>query len=148
MKCPRNSLGASLGIHFKISYSEISSTCEIVYNIIKYLDPNLINEKISTCLYTGIMTDTGSFRYSSTTFKTHKIISKLIKNGAEGSKIHEKRRKADPKSENSRAFHPFFLLKAGSKPGVSTKNVPEIDKQNKGMGSRTNKWGNKQSLST
>ena len=74
----------------EFSYSEISSTCEIVYNLIKYLDPHIINKKISTCLYTGIMTDTGSFRYSSTTFKTHKIISRLIKNGAEGSKIHEK----------------------------------------------------------
>ena len=74
----------------EFSYSEISSTCEIVYNIIQHLDPLQINKKISTCLYTGIMTDTGSFKYPSTTFKTHKIISKLIENGAEGSKIHEK----------------------------------------------------------
>ena len=74
----------------EFSYSEISSTCEIVYNIIQHLDPLLINKKISTCLYTGIMTDTGSFKYPSTTFKTHKIISKLIENGAEGSKIYEK----------------------------------------------------------
>ena len=74
----------------EFSYSEISSTCEIVYNIIQHLDPLLIINKISTCFYTGIMTDTGSFKYPSTTFKTHKIISKLIENGAEGSKIHEK----------------------------------------------------------
>ena len=73
----------------EFSYSEISSTCEIVYNIIQHLDPLLIN-KISTCLYTGIMTDTGSFKYPSTTFKTHKIISKLIENGAEGSKFMKK----------------------------------------------------------
>ena len=74
----------------EFSYPEISSTCEIVYNIIEKLDPLSINKNISTCLYTGIMTDTGSFKYPSTTNKTHKIISKLIKNGAEGSKIHEK----------------------------------------------------------
>ena len=36
------------------------------------------------------MTDTGSFKYPSTTFKTHEIISKLINHGANGSEIHEK----------------------------------------------------------
>jgi phosphoesterase RecJ-like protein len=35
------------------------------------------------------MTDTGSFKYSSTTAKTHHIIAKLIANGAENAKIHD-----------------------------------------------------------
>jgi len=68
----------------------ISSTCEIVYNIIYKLDAFSINKEISTCLYTGIMTDTGSFKYPSTTYKTHKIISELIQYGADGTKIHQK----------------------------------------------------------
>ena len=72
------------------SFPEISSTCEIVYNIIYSLDSFFINKDIATCLYTGIMTDTGSFKYPSTTSKTHKIISKLIEYGANGSKIYEK----------------------------------------------------------
>ena len=72
------------------SFPEISSTCEIVYNIIYSLDSFFINKNIATCLYTGIMTDTGSFKYPSTTSKTHKIISKLIEYGANGSKIYEK----------------------------------------------------------
>jgi len=74
----------------EFSYPKISSTCEIVYNILYNLNPSFINEETATCLYTGIMTDTGSFKYPSTTFKTHEIISKLIKHGANGSKIHEK----------------------------------------------------------
>jgi len=40
-------------------------------------------------LYVGIMTDTGSFKYSSTTAKTHHIIAKLIATGAENAKIHD-----------------------------------------------------------
>ena len=72
------------------SFPEISSTCEIVYNIIYSLDSFFINKDIATCLYTGIMTDTGSFKYPSTTSETHKIISKLIEYGANGSKIYEK----------------------------------------------------------
>ena len=49
----------------------------------------LIDKKISTCLYTGIMTDTGSFRFPLTSETTHKVISTLIKLGANGSKIHD-----------------------------------------------------------
>ena len=74
----------------EFSYPKISSTCEIVYNILYNLNPSFINEETATCLYTGIMTDTGSFKYPSTTFKTHEIISKLINHGANGSEIHEK----------------------------------------------------------
>jgi phosphoesterase RecJ-like protein len=51
-------------------------------------DLELINAEIATCLYTGIMTDTGSFRFRSTTSKTHRIIADLIDKGAENDRIH------------------------------------------------------------
>ncbi|MGB5553070.1 MAG: bifunctional oligoribonuclease/PAP phosphatase NrnA [Flavobacteriaceae bacterium] len=74
-----------------IMYSdvEMSSTCEMVYNFIEFLG-NLdnITPAIANCLYTGIMTDTGSFKYSSTTSRTHSIIADLINKGAENTKIH------------------------------------------------------------
>ena len=72
-------------------YSDVSmsSTCEMVYNFIIMLgDENLIDADTATCLYTGIMTDTGSFRFPSTTSKTHKIIAQLIEKGANNSQIH------------------------------------------------------------
>ena len=71
------------------SDTSISSTCQMVYQYIEMNnDINLIDEKIATCLYTGIMTDTGSFRFRSTTSKTHKIIAELIEKGAKNDKIH------------------------------------------------------------
>ena len=75
-----------------LNYSDpnMSSTCEMVYNIINASDSKLLDKKIACCLYTGIMTDTGSFRYPSTTSKTHKVISHLIRLGANGSDIHQK----------------------------------------------------------
>ena len=75
-----------------LNYSDpsMSSTCEMVYNVINASDSKLLDKKIACCLYTGIMTDTGSFRYPSTTSKTHKVISHLIKLGANGSDIHQK----------------------------------------------------------
>ena len=75
-----------------LNYSDpsMSSTCEMVYNIINASDSKLLNKKIACCLYTGIMTDTGSFRYPSTTSTTHKVVSHLINLGANGSDIHQK----------------------------------------------------------
>ena len=75
-----------------LNYSDpsMSSTCEMVYNIINASDSKLLNKKIACCLYTGIMTDTGSFRYPSTTSVTHKVVSHLINLGANGSSIHQK----------------------------------------------------------
>ncbi|WP_431135062.1 DHH family phosphoesterase [Psychroserpens mesophilus] len=72
-------------------YSDISmsSTCEMVYNFIEMLDEaNKIDRDIATCLYTGIMTDTGSFRFPSTTSATHHIVGQLIQKGANNSEIH------------------------------------------------------------
>lgn len=72
-------------------YSDVSmsSTCEMVFNFIEILDDvDKINSDIATCLYTGIMTDTGSFRFPSTTSKTHTIIGHLIQKGANNSEIH------------------------------------------------------------
>lgn len=76
---------------FKYMYSDtsMSSTCQMIYNFIEMMnDIHLINEDIATCLYTGIMTDTGSFRFRSTTSKTHRIIANLIDKGAKNDKIH------------------------------------------------------------
>ena len=74
-----------------IMYSDlnIGSTCEMVYNLISQLDAAQIDQKIATCLYTGIMTDSGSFRFPSTTSKTHHVIAELINKGANHSEIHQ-----------------------------------------------------------
>jgi len=49
---------------------------------------SFFRENIATCLYTGIMTDTGSFRFRSTTSTTHRVIADLIDKGADNSQIH------------------------------------------------------------
>lgn len=68
-----------------------SSTCELVYDFMDLMgDQKLLNKNIATCLYTGIMTDTGSFRYHSATAKTHQLVAKLINAGAENAEIHDK----------------------------------------------------------
>ncbi len=67
------------------------STCELIYEFIQLMGhKKLMNKHIGNCLYTGIMTDTGSFRFPSTTAKTHKIIAALIEAGAENGEIHNR----------------------------------------------------------
>lgn len=72
------------------SDTKACSTAQLVYEIIDTMEmTNLLNKAIAECLYVGIMTDTGSFKYNSTTAETHHIIGKLIDAGAENSKIHD-----------------------------------------------------------
>jgi len=72
-------------------YSDISicSTCQMIYHFFEMLDAtDRIDTEIATCLYTGIMTDTGSFRFRSTTSTTHRVIADLIDRGADNTEIH------------------------------------------------------------
>jgi len=48
-----------------------------------------ITPQIATLLYTGIMTDTGSFRFPSTTAVTHRVIASLMEHGAKNAEIHQ-----------------------------------------------------------
>lgn len=66
------------------------STCELIFEFIDLLGKKkLIDKKIASCIYTGIMTDTGSFRFRGVSPKTHLIISELLKTGIIPSDIHE-----------------------------------------------------------
>ncbi|MBT9188959.1 bifunctional oligoribonuclease/PAP phosphatase NrnA [Zobellia russellii] len=77
----------------QIMYSDVTmtSTCEMVYNFIEFLgDVDKITSEMADCLYTGIMTDTGSFKFRSTTGRTHRVVADLIDKGAENTEIHHR----------------------------------------------------------
>jgi phosphoesterase RecJ-like protein len=75
---------------YGISDVKMSSTCEMIYDfIVQSGHSNLINLDIAACLYTGLMTDTGSFRFPSTTASVHKIVAHLKELGLQHAKIHE-----------------------------------------------------------
>lgn len=77
----------------KIMYSDVamSSTCEMVYKLISFMgDVDKINADIANCIYTGIMTDTGSFKFKATTSDTHRVVADLMDRGAENTEIHHR----------------------------------------------------------
>ncbi|AND85032.1 bifunctional oligoribonuclease/PAP phosphatase NrnA [Clostridium tyrobutyricum] len=67
--------------------TKAAAVSEIMYDILKKIDIN-IDKDMAICMYTSLITDTGSFRYSSTTEKTHNIAGNLINTGFDFSKIH------------------------------------------------------------
>jgi phosphoesterase RecJ-like protein len=72
------------------SFPTAAATCEIVYYFINALGENQhINRAIAECLYAGIMTDTGSFRFPSMTSDLHQVIASLMEAGARNYMIHE-----------------------------------------------------------
>lgn len=73
---------------FTYSDTQFGSTCEMVYNFIELLgQSDFIDKTIATCIYTGILTDSGSFRFPKTTSKTHRIVASLIDLGVENTLI-------------------------------------------------------------
>ena len=69
----------------------VSSTSELIYNLIRENnDKHLVDKDIATCLYVGIMTDTGSFSYSCNKPDTYNVIAHLVSTGISVDIIHQK----------------------------------------------------------
>ncbi|MGV8915700.1 MAG: DHH family phosphoesterase [Kaistella sp.] len=76
--------------NFDFIYSDVTipATSQMVYHFIQTLEEEeLVNQNIAECLYTGIMTDTGGFRFRSTSATTHRIVANLIEKGADPAMI-------------------------------------------------------------
>ena len=75
---------------YGVSDTGKSSTCEMVYDlIVNSGHADRINTDIGECLYTGVMTDTGSFRFPSTTASVHRMVAHLKDAGLQHNKVHD-----------------------------------------------------------
>jgi Exopolyphosphatase-related proteins len=80
----------SEAFNYGVSDVTKSSTSEMVYDfIIASGHADKINIQVAECLYAGVMTDTGSFRFTSTTASVHRMVADLKDRGLEHSHIHE-----------------------------------------------------------
>jgi len=69
--------------------SRSSATAEIIYKIVEKHYKKFLNHKMVLGIYVGILTDTGKFQYSNTSYDVHRIVSKLLKFDISPSKIHK-----------------------------------------------------------
>jgi phosphoesterase RecJ-like protein len=75
---------------YGISDTTKSSTAEMVYDfIVNSGHADKINGDVAECLYAGVMTDTGSFRFNSTSADVHRMVAALKDKGLNHSQIHE-----------------------------------------------------------
>lgn len=70
------------------SYPDASSSCEIVYNVLRNEGLNELTTDIATCIYTGLMTDTGNFSFNSTRCELYDIVAELVRAGVKKDEIY------------------------------------------------------------
>ncbi len=71
---------------FDLMYSDTSqpATCQMVYKVFSAMGwESQIDKDIASCIYTGIITDTGNFKYRNTTSETHEIAAQLMQHKIE-----------------------------------------------------------------
>ena len=66
---------------------DVPAACQIMYEVVLALGAE-VDKKIADCLYTGLTTDTGCFRYDSTTAQTYRVAADLIDAGADNGRIN------------------------------------------------------------
>lgn len=74
----------------KISKPEVCSTAELIFDLIVNSDESdKMDAFIAEPIYLGMMTDTGSFRFSSVTSHTHRVVAEMLDLGLNHTQIHE-----------------------------------------------------------
>lgn len=76
---------------------QAASVCEMVYALLRELEAT-VDEAVATCLMTGVLTDTGSFRYSSVRPQTFELAAELVRCGARPHRIYEQVYESRPPS--------------------------------------------------
>jgi phosphoesterase RecJ-like protein len=73
------------------SDTAMSSTAQMIYEWLAFNNwTNVIDEDIAQCLYTGLVTDTGSFRFAVTTSRTHRIAAELLGKGVKPNQVYDR----------------------------------------------------------
>ena len=75
---------------YGVSNTSKSSTCEMVFDFITDSGhQDTITPEMAECLYTGVMTDTGSFRFPATGPSVHRMVAVLKEKGLKHTKVHD-----------------------------------------------------------
>jgi len=82
---------------FIYSDTGMSSTCQMIYEFCDLYEwTDALDKDSAECIYTGIVTDTGGFKYSATTSRTHEVASRLLDLGVAPQELHNKLFDAQP----------------------------------------------------
>lgn len=75
---------------YLLSDTSASSTAQLIYQFVDALGwEQLITKEVGECLYSGIVTDTGSFRFPATSAATHRVVAALMERGLQPHLVHQ-----------------------------------------------------------
>ena len=73
-----------------ISYPQMTSACELLYRVIEGMGmKEMLDKKIASCIYTGMMTDTGNFSFNSNYPELYLIVAELVRLGVDKDRIYK-----------------------------------------------------------
>ena len=75
-------------VDFMLSDTSACSTAQLVHRFAAMMGDTIPNKESAECLYCGIMTDSGSFRFPSTTAETHRIVADLLDLGVKNDEVY------------------------------------------------------------
>ena len=84
-----HAVGSQLNYSAKLLDLNSSSTCEMIYNLFEFAGIPVTKE-VAELLYVGIVFDTGFFKHSLTTPRTHHVAAELVRTGIDFSKISDR----------------------------------------------------------
>ncbi|RMD95143.1 MAG: bifunctional oligoribonuclease/PAP phosphatase NrnA [Calditrichaeota bacterium] len=103
---------------------EASSTGEIVYDLLQFCQAK-ITRRIAEALYTSILTDTGSFRFSNTTSRAFRIAGELVEAGANPQKIYHEVYEHQPPSKIRLLGYVLYNLRLEDNGRIAWITVPK-----------------------
>lgn len=75
-------------VDFLLSDTSSCSTAQLVHRFAELMGDKIPNKESAECLYCGIMTDSGSFRYPSVTPETHRVVADFLELGVKQNEIY------------------------------------------------------------
>jgi bifunctional oligoribonuclease and PAP phosphatase NrnA len=76
-------------VDFMLSDTSSCSTAQLVHRFITLMGDKVTSKACAECLYTGILTDSGSFRFPSVTSETHRIVADLLDAGVDHAAVYD-----------------------------------------------------------
>jgi phosphoesterase RecJ-like protein len=117
----------------QISDTNCGSTAQLIFELANHDDYFSIDALFGTPVYLGIMTDTGSFRFSSVTARTHEVLAEILNAGVQHSMIHEQIFDQNTLSQlqlKSYAIDQKLELLANNKAAILSLTAEELERYN------------------
>ncbi len=112
-----------IDVDYSVVNTDAASTGSLVYDLLNHIDASLISKDIALAVLTAVVTDSGYFRYGSTTATTHKIASSLYEHGADVISIRKRLENGYPFCRQKLMGYALSTLKSAADGQISYASI-------------------------